>query len=121
MTTAPPLLASWPQPQSFGVCVFTPVMAVWPPVPFVLAARSLLSPEPVPRLTLAATVAGTAVMAYFLLPVGPRGKPVPAEWWYAALAAALLAPAVVFREGRKRGWFRFAHRPASAKQSRPPD
>lgn len=95
-------------------CLLLLAGAFWPLVPFLLAARSVLSPEPVSRLALAVTVAGSALLAYFILPVSPSGKALLAAWWYAGLAAILLTPLVVLREGRKRGWFRRARkRPAT--------
>jgi hypothetical protein len=109
MPAAFTLLASQgPFGPTYLTCVLLPLFLLAPFALLAVAARSLLSNEPLPRWLLAAAVLGAAGAGWFLWAEGFRGRVSGfwAAWRLAGAGAVLVLPVVLLREAGKRGWFR---------------
>ena len=73
-----------------------------------MAARSPLTPAPLPRVTLALMVLAAPPLVYFLWPMDVRpGRPVTWTLWrIEAVAVAAAVSITLLREGEKRGGVR---------------
>jgi hypothetical protein len=97
-----------------ATCLAVIAVALAPVVVAAIAARSLLSADPLPRWALAVALAAAALAAAaglaVLLAVTAGDSPgrggLGRVWQLAAGGAVLLPPAVLLREGLKRGWVR---------------
>lgn len=107
------LFASHSGPTPLG-CGLVCGLAFAPCFLLAIAARSLLSSEPLPLVLLALGVLGGCGVGYILLHEGMPRKPMSGPWvaWsLAALVGGGLQPIVLIREAGRRNWFRPPRRP----------
>jgi hypothetical protein len=103
-----PVASTGPFGPTVGGCLLLMVMIPAPFVLIALAARSLLRPMPISLPVMALLIAATGYLAYLLWPFHfPRHeKTFWLIWWLAGCLSVMVLPAVLVREGFKRGWLR---------------
>jgi drug/metabolite transporter (DMT)-like permease len=91
---------------TYLTCLLLPVVLLGPFVLLAVAARSLLSAEPLARWVLAVAAVGAGGLGFVLWQEGLTRNVSGfwAAWRVAGGVAVLLTPAVFVREAVKRGW-----------------
>jgi Na+/proline symporter len=101
------------------------IILVGPFITIALVVLSLRRSEAMPGWILGVLIGCGLLDVWFVCVVWPPQLPPKASvvypfymiWWVAAAAALVAFPVVVFREGRKRGWFsRAEERPQRSKK-----